>query len=109
MRVAIVIMLVREMMADDAAGDRTKHGVVMREVARDGADGRAFEASFRLGIAGEQSRQGEHDDKSGGEARHGRLIPAALQGGIWGAPAPFQRRIVSYPKSSAASATGSGA
>lgn len=49
--IAIMIMLVRKVMADDAAGNRAEHGVVMREVARDGADGRAFEASFRLGLA----------------------------------------------------------
>jgi len=49
--IAIVIMLVREVMADDAAGDRAEHGVVMREVAGDGADGGALEAALRLGLA----------------------------------------------------------
>jgi hypothetical protein len=77
--VMIVIMFVREMMADDAAGDRAQNGVMMREVARNGADGRTLEASFCLSRAGEQSRQGKHDDKSGGEALHGPLIPAVLQ------------------------------
>ena len=77
-------------MADDAAGDRTENSMMMREVACDGADGRAFEASFRLGLACKQSRQGEHDDKSGGEALHGD-IPAALQGLIWGARRRFQQ------------------
>jgi hypothetical protein len=43
-----------------------------------------------LSLAGEQSRQGEHDDKSGGEALHGD-IPAALQGLIWGARRRFQQ------------------
>jgi len=77
-------------MADDAAGDRTENSMMMREVACDGADGRALEASLRLSLAGEQSRQGEHDDKSGGEALHGD-IPAALQGLIWGARRGFQQ------------------
>ena len=71
--VVIVIMLVREVMADDAASDRAENGVVMREMASDSADGCALEASFRLGLAGEQSRQGKDDDKSGGEALHGRF------------------------------------
>jgi hypothetical protein len=49
--ITIVIMLVREVMADDAAGDRTEHGVVMHHVAGDGTDGGALEASLRLGLA----------------------------------------------------------
>jgi len=36
--------------------------VFVREVARDGANGCALEASLRLSFAGKQSRQGEHDD-----------------------------------------------
>jgi len=57
-----MIVFMREVMADNAAGDRAENGVMMREVARDGANGCALEASLRLSFAGKQSQQGEHDD-----------------------------------------------
>src|SRR5579864_5106294 len=63
-------MFVREVMADDAAGDRAEDGVMMREMARDCANSCALEASLRLSIAGKQSRQGEHDHKPDGELLH---------------------------------------
>ena len=65
-----MVVFVREVMADDAAGDRAKNCVMMREMARDSANGCTFEAPLRLNVAGKQSRQGEHDDKSDGEAVH---------------------------------------
>jgi hypothetical protein len=74
-QVTIVIMLVREMVADDAARDRAENGVMMREVTGDGANGGALEASLGFGLACGQSRQGEYDDKACGETRHGRVIP----------------------------------
>ena len=52
----IVIMLVREMMTDNASGDRAEHGVMMREMAGDRADRGALEAAFGFGWSGEQSR-----------------------------------------------------
>jgi hypothetical protein len=65
-----MVVFVREVMADNAAGDRAENGVMMREMARDGANGCALEASLRLSVAGKQSRQSDHDDKSDGEALH---------------------------------------
>ena len=54
--IVIMIMLVCEMMTDNAAGDRTEHGVMMRKMAGDRADRSALEAAFGLGLSGEQSR-----------------------------------------------------
>ena len=52
----IVIMLVREMMTDNAAGDRAEHSVTMRVMAGDSADRSALKTAFGLGLSGEQSR-----------------------------------------------------
>lgn len=55
-RIMIVIMLVREMMTDNAAGDRAEHSVTMRVMAGDSADRSALETAFGLSLSGEQSR-----------------------------------------------------